>query len=267
MKTKTNNKTKIDVGLGPLSRNIAGGLCAIGAILLPRAAADSPSTMIGDEVTISTFADPRGRTVEVVEPGVEFEVSGGGERDLVDISQNTILAKVIPSAAWQFGGAAGGDMFRITGIDNALDPENSVIDDVRFVGLTTYQGVTAKNLTFTDARGVDSGTVSFEIEGVWNPFFVTDEIFPRWTVEVTFRRLPPVVILSSEVDLEQNSVSVTWASVAGNSYDVSFSTNMDEWETVIRGHRADRARTTLGFSIPVGGERRGFFRVEEVSEE
>ncbi|MFN0128290.1 MAG: hypothetical protein ACKV19_16575, partial [Verrucomicrobiales bacterium] len=239
--------------------------------VVPKTAAQSTPSMIGDRVTVKSFSNPGGTSVEVVDSGVldsrtaEYVAGGAVQTDYVNIGVSTIYAQINPSGSTQFLGAAGGDVFEITGIDDANDIENSVIVNVEFISPIESRGVTAKTLEFSDSRGVDSGTVRFEVEGVFDhPGFIFSALWPRWTLEVTFMRLQPLVILASKVDLEQNRISVTWASQQGRTYNVAFSNDLQRWTTVLRGIQAGESPTTRDFSIPPGANRQGFFRVEEV---
>ena len=122
------------------------------------------ATLVGDQLTISSFARPGGAPVTVVDPGVEYDfVALNFERDRVDIGPSGFTTTIITPNIFAFGGAATGDIFTLSGVDFADDPAGKVIQDVRFTSPHNSSGVSVANLIFSDGPGVDSGEISFEI--------------------------------------------------------------------------------------------------------
>lgn len=172
-----------------MKKKLLAGL-AVGVMMLGMAGA-ADATIIGDSLSASAFAGAGNTTV--TDPGLEFSfTASNGEVDTIDLFSSSIVFTVMAGPTvynnWGFNGAAGGDVFTISGID--LSPTQSQIIGVSFSSPTVSNGVTASNLTFFDSPFPGDGTISFEITG-----YMTDiSSQASWTTQLVFSQVAPAPV-------------------------------------------------------------------------
>lgn len=167
-------------------------VCLLIAFLSPGPAS---ADLIGDDITIATFIHPGGLPA-IVGAGTEYNAFSVVITEIVDVSAASFSVTIFNQASFSVPFSSGaGDVFVLSGLDWVDDPINGMISNVQLTTPADSQGLTASNLQFSDAIGLDSGSISFGVDGSLIAFGMATWSFDITAVHGPAIPLPPTVWL------------------------------------------------------------------------